>query len=68
MTLDQAQEIFVHYDGERLPVVTKDENPRLLGVVYKSSLLERYSAIKRTIDLSSDSMVDYRYIKRRTRF
>lgn len=68
MSLDQAQEIFVHYDGERLPVVSKDENPRLLGVVYKSSLLERYSAIKRSIDLSSDSMVDYRYIKRRTRF
>lgn len=68
MTLDRAQQIFIDYDGERLPVVSKDENPRLLGVVYKSSLLERYSAIKRSIDQSSDSMVDYRYIKRRTRF
>src|SRR5690606_3892761 len=36
MGLDQAQDYFVQFRGERLPVVPRDGPPRLLGVVYKS--------------------------------
>lgn len=57
MTLDQAQEIFVHFQGERLPVVSPGQEPRLLGVVYKSSVLEKYSAIKRSLDASGEPML-----------
>jgi len=60
MTLDQAQSHFVQFDGERLPVVSRDEHPRLLGVVYKSSLLEKYSALKRSLDVSGESLMVYR--------
>ena len=40
--LDQALQAFLGHEGERLPVVPSDEQPVLLGVVYKSSLLEAY--------------------------
>lgn len=58
MSLDDAQEQFVHFSGERLPVVSADEPPRLLGVVYKSAVLEKYSAIKRSLDSSGEVMLD----------
>src|SRR3546814_19075685 len=32
-TLDQAQEYFVHFQGERLPLVSLGEKPTLLGAV-----------------------------------
>lgn len=67
MTLDQAQDIFVQFSGERLPVVSRDAKPRLLGVVYKSSLLENYSALKRSLDKSIDAFVDMRHPRRRLR-
>ncbi|NYT85336.1 ClcB-like voltage-gated chloride channel protein [Pollutimonas harenae] len=59
MTLDQAQEYFVHFQGERLPVVSRGDQPTLLGVVYKSSLLEKYSALKRSFDTSGEAMLDF---------
>ncbi|MGE4368491.1 MAG: ClcB-like voltage-gated chloride channel protein [Burkholderiaceae bacterium] len=59
MTLDQAQDLFVSFRGERLPVLTREEQPRLLGVVYKSSVLERYSALKRSLDASPDTVLDF---------
>jgi CIC family chloride channel protein len=59
MTLDQAQDYFIQFRGERLPVVSRDEQPRLLGVVYKSALLEKYSAIKRSLDASGEAMLDF---------
>lgn len=52
MTLDQAQEYFVQFRGERLPVVSRGEDPHLLGVVYKSAVLETYSALKKSMDAS----------------
>ncbi len=64
MTLDQAQDYFVQFQGERLPVVSRDESPRLLGVVYKSSVLEKYSAIKRSMDASGEAMLDFGPIRR----
>jgi CIC family chloride channel protein len=57
MTLDEAQAYFVQFEGERLPVVTRDEPQRLLGVVYKSALLEKYSAIKKSLDANEDALL-----------
>lgn len=57
MSLDEAQEHFMGFNGERLPVVSSVETPRLLGVVYKSALLEKYSALKRSFDASSEVLV-----------
>lgn len=57
MSLDEAQEHFSSFAGERLPVVSSQDNPRLLGVVYKSALLEKYSALKRSFDASSEVLV-----------
>ncbi|MCX5589740.1 ClcB-like voltage-gated chloride channel protein [Alcaligenes endophyticus] len=57
MSLDEAQEQFVHFSGERLPVISA-EGGRLLGVVYKSAVLEKYSAIKRSLDTSGEVMLD----------
>lgn len=65
MTLDQAQEYFVQFEGERLPVVSREGDPRLLGVVYKSSLLERYSALKRSLDISGEAFPVYQPYRRR---
>lgn len=59
MTLDQAQDHFISFRGERLPVLSPGEDPRLLGVVYKSAVLERYSALKRSIDASADAVLDF---------
>ncbi|NYT63217.1 ClcB-like voltage-gated chloride channel protein [Alcaligenaceae bacterium] len=59
MSLDQAQDYFVAFQGERLPVVSRDEHPRLLGVVYKSSVLEKYSAIKKSVDATGEAMLDF---------
>lgn len=56
MSLDEAQETFVQYPGERLPVVTRGDEPKLLGVVYKSSVLETYFAMKRSLDSGGDSI------------
>lgn len=58
MNLDDAQEHFVDFEGERLPVVRSTVEPRLLGVVYKSALLEKYSALKRSLDASSEALVN----------
>jgi CIC family chloride channel protein len=40
MTLDEGLRRFLAHQGERLPVVQSLESPILLGVVYKSALLE----------------------------
>lgn len=58
MTLDEAQTYFVNFQGERLPVVSREDPHRLLGVVYKSSLLERYCALKKSLDASGEVMLD----------
>ena len=57
MSLDEAQEHFMGFPGERLPVVSSQSDSRLLGVVYKSALLEKYSALKRSFDASSEVLV-----------
>ena len=64
MTLDEAQIHFVQFQGERLPVVSREEHPKLLGVVYKSSLLEKYSALKKSLDTSVEVMLDVRANRR----
>lgn len=60
MSLDRAQEHFVDFVGERLPVIRSETEPRLIGVVYKSALLEKYSALKRSLDASSEALVSLR--------
>ena len=67
MTLDQAQDYFVQFAGERLPVVSRGNQPRLLGVVYKSSVLEKYSALKKSLDISGEAFQIYRHERRRRR-
>ncbi|WP_368639480.1 ClcB-like voltage-gated chloride channel protein [Castellaniella ginsengisoli] len=54
LSLDEAQAQFSAFQGERLPVVSRDRPARLLGVVYKSDLLERYSRLKRALDGDTD--------------
>jgi CIC family chloride channel protein len=56
LDLDEAQAQFSAFSGERLPVVSRDASARLLGVVYKSDMLERYSQLKRAVD-SEDAFV-----------
>ncbi len=56
MSLDAAQDIFVNFTGERIPVVTHGDAPKLLGVVYKSALLEKYFALKKSLDSGGDSV------------
>lgn len=54
MTLDEVQDQFVTYNGERLPVLDFADPPHLMGVVYKSDVLRRYSEIKKSIDKTSE--------------
>jgi CIC family chloride channel protein len=56
MSLDAAQDIFVNFTGERVPVVSHGDAPKLLGVVYKSDLLEKYFALKKSLDSGGDSV------------
>lgn len=65
MTLDQAQDYFVPFQGERLPVITHGETPSLLGVVYKSSVLEKYSALKKAMDASDADIFNFGVGRRR---
>lgn len=60
MNLDQAQDAFVNFAGERLPVVDLSDPPRLLGVVYKSDVLRKYSELKQLNDRSVQTAVDIR--------
>jgi CIC family chloride channel protein len=47
MSLDEALHHFLAHQGERLPIVQSVENPVLLGVIYKSALLDAYSRLHR---------------------
>lgn len=58
MSLDQVQDQMVVFRGERLPVVSRGDTPYLLGVVYKSAVLEKYSALKRAVESSPDTVLD----------
>jgi len=40
-------------------VISAAELTRLLGVVYKSAVLGKYSALKRTLDASDKSKLEY---------
>jgi CIC family chloride channel protein len=60
LSLDEAQAQFSAFRGERLPVVSREAVPRLLGVVYKSELLERYSELKRAVDSEDDFVLSPR--------
>jgi CIC family chloride channel protein len=42
MTLDEALRCFLAHQGERLPVIRSQEDPQLLGAVYKTALLQAY--------------------------
>ena len=50
MSLPQALEHFMAHQGERLPAVESIATPLLLGVVYKSSLLDAYFKLNRATD------------------
>lgn len=50
MSLGQALQHFLAHQGERLPTVDNDGPPTLLGVVYKSSLLDAYFKLHRLDD------------------
>ncbi|KAF1045959.1 MAG: Voltage-gated ClC-type chloride channel ClcB [Herbaspirillum frisingense] len=47
MSLGEALQLFLDHQGERLPVIANAEDPRLLGVVYKTSLLDAYFRLDR---------------------
>ena len=48
MSLGEALQLFLDHQGERLPVIANAEDPRLLGVVYKTSLLDAYFRLDRS--------------------
>lgn len=54
MSLDGTEARFWTFRGERLPVITRDPSAKLLGVVYKSDLLKRYSQFKHAMDSEED--------------
>lgn len=60
MNLDEAQERFVSFNGERLPVVDAQNPPHLVGIVYKSDVLRKLSELKRMVDRSAQTAVDIR--------
>lgn len=45
MSLDEALQRFLKHQGERLPVVRNFDDPVLLGVIDKTSLLDAYSRL-----------------------
>lgn len=47
MSLGEALQLFLDHQGERLPVIASAEDPRLLGVVFKTSLLDAYFRLDR---------------------
>ena len=47
MSLGQALQLFLDHQGERLPVIASSEDPQLLGVVFKSALLDAYFRLDR---------------------
>jgi CIC family chloride channel protein len=60
MNLDEAQERFVNFIGERLPVVDSQNPPHLVGIVYKSDVLRKLNELKRMVDRSAQTAVDIR--------
>jgi chloride channel protein, CIC family len=48
MSMSAALQLFLAHQGERLPVVESRDNPVLLGVVYKSWLLDTYFRLSTT--------------------
>lgn len=48
MSLGEAMQLFLDHQGERLPVIASTEDPRLMGVVFKSSLLDAYFRLDRS--------------------
>ncbi|MET3130183.1 CIC family chloride channel protein [Oxalobacteraceae bacterium GrIS 1.11] len=48
MTLDEALQHFLQHQGERLPVIRSSADPVLLGVIYKTALLDAYSRLIRS--------------------
>ena len=67
MSLDEVQDHFVNFNGERLPVIDLQDPPHLIGIVYKSDVLRKYSEIKRIEDQRGESVVDIRGLQRRRR-
>ena len=47
MSLGEALQLFLNHQGERLPVIASAEDPKLLGVVFKTSLLDAYFRLDR---------------------
>ena len=48
MSLGEALQLFLDHQGERLPVIAGTDNPQLLGVVFKTSLLDAYVRLDRS--------------------
>jgi CIC family chloride channel protein len=48
MPLGEALQHFLAFQGERLPVIACAAEPKLLGVVYKTSLLDAYFRLNPT--------------------
>jgi CIC family chloride channel protein len=48
MSLGEALQHFLAFQGERLPVIERRAEPLLLGVVYKTSLLDAYFRLNPT--------------------
>ena len=47
MSLGEGLQLFLDHQGERLPVIASAEDPRLLGVVFKTALLDAYFRLDR---------------------
>lgn len=60
MNLDEVQEHFVNFIGERLPVVDSQNPPHLVGIVYKSDVLRKLNELKKMVDRSTQTAVDIR--------
>lgn len=57
MSLDEAEKQFGAHRGERLPVVSPGPEAQLVGVVYKSDLLEHYAKLHHATDRAADLTV-----------
>ncbi|NLY63470.1 MAG: ClcB-like voltage-gated chloride channel protein [Alcaligenaceae bacterium] len=60
MSLGEVQEHFVSFNGERLPVLSADDVPVLLGVAYKSDVLKKFNELKKSLESSSEAILNVR--------
>ncbi len=60
MTLGQGLELFLTFMGERLPVLLSKDEPRLLGVVRKSTILQQLEKQRELLERHQPPHIDFR--------